>query len=465
MRCLRALLVALVVLALAEAFLATSQPPPDRRPLPWRGLQLFPWGSTAAPGVHRTRLGQLVAEKRPPGRLRIAVFGSSAVEGLGATLYHAFPWRLQRRLEQRGLDAEVLNLGLAGRDSGHHRGAVLRALRELDPSVVVVYAGNNELLRLRAYKHLDPGWSAGSEAVRARLEGLALYRFLAERLARKVQAPDGPRVDDIPGNVTAADRELATRFYRRNLEGIAQACAEAGVPLLLCTLATNDLAPPDYGRPPGQPAHPAHRHHAAGMQALQRGDLRAAAAELELARELDPAPQRALPSWNRTVREVAAEQRVALGDVEVALRRASPTGLLDNRVFFDHCHLNLQGLDQAAAALEEGLQAAGLLPPVRPPPRVADTDGLESLPMDPLPPDYRAVVRYLQGFTEEEHAALVALEAAVRRRPEERALWRDLARVCVRAGRLPEARAACGRYLEAGGWDPAVARDLELLGK
>lgn len=465
MRGLRALVVALLVLALVEAVLSTSQPPPDRRPLPWRGLQLFPWGSSAAPGVHRTRLGQLVAEQRPPGRMRIAVFGSSAVEGLGATLYHAFPWRLQRRLEQRGLDVEVLNLGMAGRDSGHHRGAVLRALRELHPSLVVVYAGNNELLRLRAYKHLNPGWSAGSEAIRARLEELALYRWLAARLAPGVPAPDGPRVDDIPGNVTAADRELATRFYRRNLEGIAQACEAAGVPLVLCTVATNDVTPPDYSRPATEPPHEAHRHHAAGMQALERGDFRTARRELDLARELDPAPQRALPSWNRTVREVAAAAGVPLCDVEEALRRSSPAGVLDNRVFFDYCHLNLQGLDQAATALEEALQDAGLLPPVQPPIRVADTDGLESLPMEPLPPEYRAFVRYLQGFTEEEQAALAALEGAARRRPLERALWRDLARACLRAGRLPEARAACERFLEAGGWDPQVARDLELLGK
>lgn len=454
MRIVRALLLALLLLAALEAVLATRVPPPDRTPLPWRTDRAIPWGADLPNGVHRTWLGQLASRTPPPGRTRIAVFGSSAVAGVGTTPYHSFPWRLQRRLERRGLDAEVLNLGLSGHDSGHHRAAVLKALEELQPSIVVVYAGNNELHRLRIHQHLNPRWSAEWEEVRLLLERLALYRVLATRLAPPPPSITHEGLHEIPGRTTAADRELATHVFRRNLQGILDACRSARVPVVLCTVAQNDLAPPDYGRHGDTPSH---RLHAEAVATLLQGDARQARRLFDQSRELDPAPRRVLPSWNEAVREMSAG--VVLCDVEGRLRADAADGMLGEDLFLDGCHFRPAGNERVAEILEEAL--APLLPEPAGGGSTADPGGLEDLdPSDP-PEEYAPFVGELQGVPEG-LAALAALKAAAELEPKRAYLWRDVARAAIRTARFDEARAAARRYLRAG-TDAALSRDLRLL--
>lgn len=453
MRILRALGLALLLLAGLEAVVAVRVPSQDRTPLPWRTDRAIPWGADLPNGVHRTWLGQLASRTRPPGRLRIAVFGSSAVAGIGTTPFHSFPWRLQRRLERRGMDAEVLNFGLSGHDSGHHRAAVLKALQELQPSIVVVYAGNNELHRLRIHKYLSPLWSAEWEEVRLLLERLALYRALAGRLAPTPQNVTHVGLHDIPSRATAADRELATHVYRRNLQGIVDAGRSARVPVVLCTVASNDLAPPDYSRPGDTPSH---RLHDQAVEALLRGEAAQARRLFDESRELDPAPRRVLPSWNEVVRD---QQGVLLCDVEERLRREAPDGILGEDLFLDGCHFRPAGNERVAEILEEAL--APLLPEPRLAPSTADGGGLEDLdPADP-PEEYGPFVRELQGVPEG-LAAMDALREAAERSPERPYLWRDVARAAVRTARFDEAREAARRYLRTGA-DPALSRDLQLL--
>lgn len=353
---LRALAVALALLLVSEAVLQARVPPADPTPLPWRNGHPHHWLVPAGDGKVRTWLGQVVDARPPAGRLRLAVFGSSAVAGEGTSLQDSFPLRLERRLRERGLDVEVVNLGLPGQDSGHHLSALRRALRELHPHVLLVYAGNNELHRVRAYRFLHPRWSGDLERIRLGLQRLALYRALRPAAEDPPPAPQAG-LHEIEAPVGAAERALAAGYLRRNLEGMIEASRAAGVPLVLCTVAANDESPPDYGR---RGSTPAHRHYAAGLRARRAGDTATARRELDLARELDPAPNRVLPSWNAVIRDLRPDH---LYDLEEALRATSRGGLLAHDLFRDNCHFHVAGNERVATLLEAALDQAGLLRP------------------------------------------------------------------------------------------------------
>ncbi|MDP8254513.1 MAG: hypothetical protein P9M14_02070 [Candidatus Alcyoniella australis] len=185
-----------------------------------------------------------VETPKPGDVYRIVVLGGSAAHGLGFSHGGAFPNLLQRLLNVRHADqrVEVVNLSSVGYSSYQIWNVAELTLEQLDPDLLLIYSGNNELLdfqgMLRAY-----GWSGRRTRLRFWMrDHSAFYRALSrmaagtlpERRATIDEGTDhGSYVPD------ADDWRFALTRYERNLRGICDSAAKRNVDVLLSTVQGN----------------------------------------------------------------------------------------------------------------------------------------------------------------------------------------------------------------------------------
>jgi len=406
---LTALLLALGLLALINGALGPWAPARDPDPRPYRTPRPSPWLARVHPHYVVTGSGLVTLRTRPGDPYRILMLGSSALFGSGVTPFQSIPGRLQRLMDIQGLPVEVINAGVIGSDSTRQRTVLTRCLDLFSPDLVVFYGGNNEFLRLRAYKELDPRWSPRLERVHATLEAAPLYRVLAAWLQRpySVAPLAGVPVDSLPSRITREDVPMVRELFERNLRWIASTCAQKGIPVFLCAAVGNQMTPPEdefpdaevalrtallrsarHGRlreflleEAGRRPTEAWLQHACGRLLLKAGDTTGAARHLMAAVETDSGPCRALPSFTPTVRDAAREAGARFVDLPALLRqRYGP--VLGDQVFLDHCHFLPQANEQIAGILLARMRAENLLPAAvrTEPPAPPDLLDLESFP-------------------------------------------------------------------------------------
>lgn len=406
---LKALLLALGLLGLANAALGPWAPPRDADPRPYRVPRPSPWLSLVQPNFVVTEAGLFTLRARPGDPYRILMLGSSALFGSGVTPFQSIPGRLQHLLDLQGIPAEVINAGVIGSDSTGQRTVLSRALDLFSPDLVIFYGGNNEFLRLRAYKELDPRWSPRLERVHLALEGTPLFRILAAWWQRPLSVAPvaGLPVERLPSRITRDDVPLVRDLYGRNLRWIASTCSRKGIPVFLCAAVGNQMTPPEdefpeddtalrtallraarHGRTRDFLLEEARRrpgeawlHHACGRLLLKAGPATGAAEQLAAAVEVDPGPCRALPSFTAVARDAAREAGARFVDLPKLLRqRYGP--VLGDQVFLDHCHFLPQANQYIAGVLLDRMKAENLLPaPSRTePPAPPDPLDLESFP-------------------------------------------------------------------------------------
>ena len=123
-----------------------------------------------------------VARGKPPGSIRVLALGGSTTFGLYVGADAAFPDLLEGRLSARagGRAVEVVNLGCAGFASDRVLALLISALA-LEPDLIVVYTGHNEMLGGPASEGGELGPAHG---LRARLlEVSTLFAWLNHAVA------------------------------------------------------------------------------------------------------------------------------------------------------------------------------------------------------------------------------------------------------------------------------------------
>lgn len=315
-----------------------------------------------------------------PGTARVMVFGESSVRG-GSRLPPdlEIPARLEADLRGLGVPAEVINLGRPALDSGGIRWIGEQAL-DLGPSVVVVYAGHNDIGNAyMSSRYGDPG---STLVVRGRilLEGLRLHDLMvrllrpgAGGLSHHAPSRDGPRP------LPASARLWAEADFGRNLAHLVRACRARGVGVVLGTPASRlgtwsattpicpDALPPGTWRAsPSGPVLEGRAADAAAIEAalrrvpdcpealflrgrlrVQTGEFDAGIADLRRARDLDPEPVRATRGIVAAIHEVGAEEGGTVVDVDAAFA-ALPNS---DALFIDPLHPSAEGHRRIAALL------------------------------------------------------------------------------------------------------------------
>ncbi|QDU68685.1 hypothetical protein [Engelhardtia mirabilis] len=336
---------------------------------------------------------------------RVAVFGGSAVAGLGSAPGATFARELETILRAAYPDTavEVLNLGVVALASGQVLELVedLAAHGELD--LAVIYSGNNEFLELHSRVFAEhTGAAPGPLAAALRSSRLAsLLRGgrrepSPEELERSVSTRNLAANDDrvehsdmlAEVRIDAAQVTAVEQAYEDNLRAMVAACREAEVPAVVCTVATNwrwtglededdslwrdelglagdalVAACVDRAARADDPVERWHWLDRAARTAEGGGQAARAAELFRSALDSDPHLRRATSRLAERARAVAASEAGAyLFDADAVLTALSTGGVIGFETFYDYVHFTPGGALTMARELARAAGAAGLLP-------------------------------------------------------------------------------------------------------
>ncbi len=345
------------------------------------GWRFFP------PTMARTPQPFLFTARKPPGPVRIFVFGESAAMGDPEPSF-GLARQLERILSagQSNQIVEVISLGMTAIDSEVML-EIARDCRGIESDFWVIYAGNNEVIgpfgaggrlrpqrlgrgvvrtilalkRTRVWEAIEALSRLGKEAP----EWKGMETFLALQLSQS-----DPRLEPIYKN------------FALNLAEVAELGRRSGAKVILATMPVNlKDCPPFVSRPPAglapadqaawdaaftqgtrsetagrfeealtdfQRASKIDAHHAELVFQRARCELAVgqkakALADFGLAKDLDTLRFRADSRLNRIIRDTAATQHLVLVDTEAQCARESIAGAPGDDLFVDHVHLNFHG--------------------------------------------------------------------------------------------------------------------------
>ncbi len=391
------------------------------------GYRFFP------PAITREPMPQRMAVKKSPDTYRIFVFGESAAMGDPDSSYGMGRY-LQVLLRERypAIHFEVICVAMTAIDSD----VVLPIARECarrDGDLWIVYMGNNEMVGpFGAIKMVPfaPDFAAGNKAPppfgAATAYGLQAPPLGVIRAVIAVKATRlGQLLDNVIGRLRSNSstpttwggmqmfmngrigyddpaRLRAYANFKGNLEDILQLAHQAGVPVILSTVAVNlkDCAPLASIHKPGLSTNQlsawnelfgegrtnettgSYRNALAGYRQaaeidpqfaelqfrmgdcdLALTDSVQALQDFKLARDYDALDFRADSRINSAIRDAAARHgsdNVHLVEADKILAQNSPDGIPGLNFFYEHVHLNFAG--NYLLALKFAEQIKGLLP-------------------------------------------------------------------------------------------------------
>ncbi len=331
-----------------------------------------------------------VAAKKPEGVRRVILLGESAAAGFPMTDYH-----LGRLIEARwrarfpGEPVAVINLSMVAVNS-HALREFAREAMALDPDLIVLYAGHNEVIGPfgPAAKFGPPASSPAlsrlSLAVRRTHTGRAVESFL--RLFAGKERPQQWRgLDEFRGVSVAHDDPALDAMLvntEANFRDITRRAIKHGAKVLLVAPAINLADWPPVGSEPPE---------AGGVEAVlaaqDAGDVsgfRSAALVYEAAqkRQADGDLSRAWPLYRRAAdldtQRFRADSRIRALPQKIAsdsgpdvaaidagrwLHELNPTFAHDRDYFLEHVHLTFGGRAAVAELTVDGMAALwGLAP-------------------------------------------------------------------------------------------------------
>lgn len=354
-----------------------------------RGGRLAPWREFLDP--------------KPEDTFRVMFMGGSTVEGYPHPPIGAAPAFLEALLQDAWPDkrVEVINCGVTAINSWSIR-VWAKEVLACQPDMLVIYAGHNEF-----YGGFGPASlnAAGTNRTRVLAEiwlrDLRISRAISDLIAAVAPANTAPR--GLLMEQLARERAIALDSdvyrgcrdnFRTNLEDIARYAADAGVPLVLCGLVSNekDLVPMnslhredlstderenwEAHYQAGRAAGDAHRWQRAleayaeaaliddthaeliyrmGEANERLGSHEEARGLYRRARDLDALRFRATAEFSEVIREVAQRHGARYVDVLPAFASASPHGLIGWNLMTDHLHPTLRGNYLIARAICETL--------------------------------------------------------------------------------------------------------------
>jgi len=352
------------------------------------GLSTFFFQNLTIPGSMEE---QVFTMPKRPGTVRVFILGESAARGFPQPRNLAASSFFQAMLEDVWDDRqpEVLNLGTTALASFPLM-YIAREVLRLDPDLVIVYAGNNEFYGAHGVTSVHSfGQSTLAMKTFRFLRRFALVQWFTDvRTRGRQDEGDTGRARTLMERVIAESqiapddpcRAAAARNLENHLTGVVEQCRARGVPVLVCTLPSNerDLAPIGQDLAPTLPADQRRRFDdllkqgqslladdpAAALESLREAERlwkKNAALQFTIGRcltalgqhqealtyyveaqDLDTMPWRAPAACNDSVRR-AADAGAALCDLQAVFRRNSPGGAIGWELMDDHVHPALAG--------------------------------------------------------------------------------------------------------------------------
>jgi tetratricopeptide (TPR) repeat protein len=352
------------------------------------GYRFFP------PALARTAMLQRMAADKPAKSYRIFLFGESAAYGDPDPAYGVGRY-LEVLLRERfpGTQFEVVCVAVTAINS-HVILPIARECAQHQGDLWIIYMGNNEMVgpfgggTILGPQAPNLGFIRANLALKSTKVG-QLADSIARRLRLGSSTPEswGGMQMFLNNRVRYHDAKRLRAYgnFKCNLEDILAVGHEAGVPIILSTVAVNlkdcapfaSLHPTSLGQARKDEWERAYREgtglesagaYSKALEAFSKAaDIDAEFADLqfrmgscelaltnypqaqqnfELATDYDALVFRADTRVNRIIREAAvgdAGKGVYLVDAAEALAKDSPGGILGNELFYEHVHLNFEG--------------------------------------------------------------------------------------------------------------------------
>jgi lysophospholipase L1-like esterase len=293
---------------------------------------------------------------KPAGMVRIFLLGESAAKGYPQPRNLAMSSFLRAMLEDLWPDrtVEVINMGTTAVAS-FPLVYMMQEVVRYEPDLVILYVGNNEFFGAYGTASINaagtmPTWAL--PLMRA-VRGLAVVQAL-DAIVHRGADEDRTLMEQMVGqSMIPAEsplRESAARNLEAHVGAMIDIAQGAGVPVLVCTTASNEagLAPLGEGKAAAARFEDAKRLAAAGD--------RAGAREAFLdARDLDTMPWRPTRATEQAIRDAAAARGAPLCDVATLFRDTSADGATGWELLDDHVHLSVEGQAKAARAMVESM--------------------------------------------------------------------------------------------------------------
>jgi lysophospholipase L1-like esterase len=293
--------------------------------------------------------GDSLVQPKPPGELRVIMIGGSTTECLYIDDSVAINRIVERRLNQELLGrVKVYNAGVSGAAMADHISMLVHRVAHLEPDVVVVFAGINDLTR--SIHGSDPLHFTSLDSLVQRRDLGAYLRFAASefQLPRRLYYLLKPALPRTPTEIlteitdhSAYDEKVelarsapeATELprvdlesYRKNLRTLVGIARIHGIRLYLMTQQTSWNGPDSTVRQ----WHWMRYHDGVTYP--------------------EDVMDAALESLNDVMREVAAEFQVPLHDLAASLGKTSD-------FFYDDVHFNVRGAREAGEGLASTMLA------------------------------------------------------------------------------------------------------------
>lgn len=339
---------------------------------------------------------QYFLAQKPKAGLRLVVAGESTAAGFPYGRFGSPAALLQQRLKQQLPDQpiEVISTAMAAINS-YTVLDIMPELLAIKPDAVLLYLGHNEYVGLLGVgsqfqaspnRQLTLAW--------LQLKQLRLYQLLQVLLQSVTPTPQQAtgqttmaQMASQSGIALGSEPYLAgLKQFRDNLSAISELAHEAGVPLVLTTLVSNELAYAPFLADQSQsppvltgelsaaaalqqlPAllktapDDALLHYRYGKALLDNRQPEAAQQALQQAKDLDLLRFRAPTAFNQLLREQTKTPGIWLADAETLFRQHSRDGILGAELLLEHVHPNERGYQLVADSWWRSLNRAGLLP-------------------------------------------------------------------------------------------------------
>ncbi len=324
--------------------------------------------------------------------VRIVLVGGSAIKGFPQTRRFAASSFLIEMLSDCWPDraVEVINLGTTAVASFPVREFLKQAL-DYEPDVVVVYSGHNEFYGAYGVASINrAGTSPGMLEFQYRMRGFAIVQGLNLLVQHVRGVKSKPLMEVMVGQDYVEPenwkRKAAANLLYHHVGSMIRMCRERDVPVLVCSLPSNerDLAPigtdtaqsdvdaivaaamRSYDKEPEKvigeltkllerrPYH-ARAHFYLGKAYFAIENYEKGRHHFLRARDVDPMPWRATTESQHGIRRAVDEHGGQLCDVEDVFRKHSPHGAIGWELMDDHVHLSLQGQALLARTIVEAL--------------------------------------------------------------------------------------------------------------
>lgn len=286
------------------------------------------------------------------GVFRIFVLGESAAAGYPDPAFSASRI-LGARLERAcpGKSFEVINTGVTALNS-HAIRLIGREVTRYQPDAVIVYMGNNEVVGPFGPSSVAESGTLPVPVARALIAFRSTrtgqwLQSLADTFNRARRPPSWGGMEMFEKAQVAPDdpaRAVTYRNFATNLAEIVSGFKARGVPVILCTIASNLSDCPPLGSLGSSQQNEAESTYIRGQRSLADRNFGQAQSFFRQARDADLLRFRADSSINNIIRDVAVAHGCPLVEAEEKFAAAQiMRAETDEPLFYEHVHFTFAG--------------------------------------------------------------------------------------------------------------------------